>query len=1189
MTQSADIEQPNASVDTKSTTATKVTSGIDTIKIPNATKRTMRTQTKLKTVPTVHLPMKLFCFATWGVSLVTAGPKCDATMTKLEKLREESIPRWKDQWDKEDILTWIDVGLGAVDAFLSLTPFDGFGKAVGVGSAVLGGYAAHTGIVVHDRISLELANIVADMDECFEELNESIDGLRQYVTIGMEEANIKQREKDRLIELRKLSLYRKAMRVPCTGGEADYPSWESTCCTQAGLSKLWCGDSTHNCVADDLATCNGKAGEVQDAWWNRLTIIGCLDTDTGLFRAVKEVLDDFVRISGHSLTPDNYQSRSIKLQMLMLLRGHLHVVFEALRNAIRDVMADQRDTPTVRGATIDLKAPVCGESTVSDYLEKAASMLVDLHHNYFGVARNGRMQELVPGSGSNMHGVIFKPLSDAVHAVLETAMTGALPDGTNPFTDDDWSRASSASGFSHNGWTARQADKYCANDNAVGMCVQLPSWYSGSLADMTDYTKNDMFKCSSDPSKTGLDAAYHCNERNCKTVYQGDPSRHNNRLSKFYCSDTVGSKTLLPGFLIAYSPDASPYLPSNAPNDRRCHRDFQLFVPTQLQLYQSNWAKTWKHRYVNVEHSFCPQDLDFRMFAATSSLPNSKVTVKFSDLEGTRQQLCAKMVDLPSEDGHPLDSADFGPGKTLARVESALFGDPKMEAGGNYMGTWSTVRDPTAPLALYWPFAVSRSIDSLVQVIKPDKCPDAHCPPKFVHKQGQENHQCKTKRCFSVPDQIACCIYAPPPSCFEASTTFTSREGTKRADALKVGDEVLVMTEDGAPVWDTIAMAVSHGQSGRLHEYRHIVASDGRSLRISPNHYLHARKPGETFACCSASTLLPAGQLQIGDTIWVTRNASTSDASVDASTTPAVVAAITTETHPTAYNFLLLQEDVKQVAAATGQPATRSFYSLIANGVVASSFTEQWRLMKGYGPYVADRLGDPVRALYRAGLRLESDQVDGSSGILKLNHGSNVSAATSPLNNTIFAVAVELENLIADCFEAHMHSCSEAAVNAKVDALLANADQQIPPSVLQAVIDALEPDSYVARGVRRLASVVVHLWAGNQTALVTTVVGNVVRTEASLICDQEPSCAADKPYVSTLLPHWAVALIILLSLLLLAAFCLLIYLLYRCGAFQRKEATKAKVIGISKETTASADVAGKCDTLAVAAASVSSV
>ena len=40
MTQSADIEQPNASVDTKSTTATKVTSGIDTIKIPNATKRT---------------------------------------------------------------------------------------------------------------------------------------------------------------------------------------------------------------------------------------------------------------------------------------------------------------------------------------------------------------------------------------------------------------------------------------------------------------------------------------------------------------------------------------------------------------------------------------------------------------------------------------------------------------------------------------------------------------------------------------------------------------------------------------------------------------------------------------------------------------------------------------------------------------------------------------------------------------------------------------------------------------------------------------------------------------------------------------------------------------------------------------------------------------------------------------------
>ena len=387
-------------------------------------------------------------------------------------------------------------------------------------------------------------------------------------------------------------------------------------------------------------------------------------------------------------------------------------------------------------------------------------------------------------------------------------------------------------------------------------------------------------------------------------------------------------------------------------------------------------------------------------------------------------------------------------------------------------------------------------------------------------RESKREAFCSGKDCDD-DDVDLCCTN----TCFPGSTLLQSRAGPKRADQITVGDKVLVATEQSSLVWDTIAMAVSHNQPSRnrTFDYRHIETSTGHTLKLSPDHYIHARKPASNVSCCGAATLMAAADLAVGDQLWT--------AGTSGSTSLSTVTSISLIVEKSAYNFLLLQDP--EGGFQTGAP--REFHSLVTDGIVASSFTTHWRLLTSHGPHAADRLGDPARALYRAGLRLEGTEVDGDAGIL--NHQGVSTQAARP--GTIFSASVKLQNIIADCVEAQMVGCSEAELEAKVQAVFAALKEGLPPSVVANIMLAVDAAAdaslgVVGRAARRLSSFVSETWIRNHTAHVTHEVTVIVRSQAGAICCDDLSCAANAPsdaslaITAVIIGSLALALVVLL-------------------------------------------------------------
>merc|ERR1711881_567664 len=109
-----------------------------------------------------------------------------------------------------------------------------------------------------------------------------------------------------------------------------------------------------------------------------------------------------------------------------------------------------------------------------------------------------------------------------------------------------------------------------------------------------------------------------------------------------------------------------------------------------------------------------------------------------------------------------------------------------------------------------------------------------------------------------------------------------------------------------------------------------------------------------------------AGTVAEGDVVWTTSAVDTAQGTAQLKVTPKVVTAVATVLRDGAYNFILEQSD--------DEP---HFRSLVADGVIASSFTTDWRLINTFGFDMADKLFNPIRRLVRQGMTISGGAVNG--------------------------------------------------------------------------------------------------------------------------------------------------------------------------------------------------------------------
>lgn len=328
--------------------------------------------------------------------------------------------------------------------------------------------------------------------------------------------------------------------------------------------------------------------------------------------------------------------------------------------------------------------------------------------------------------------------------------------------------------------------------------------------------------------------------------------------------------------------------------------------------------------------------------------------------------------------------------------------------------------------------------------------------------------------------------------CFDAATTVLTRASadgstaTKRVDALKVGDSVLVATRDGTTVWDTIALDSSHGASTAA--YVRIDTADGHALHITPSHYLHALRPAAASdaGCCSGSSLVLAGDVLIGDTVWTAGDAGTAP-------TPTLVTNVTRNVvRDGAYNFVLQQD------------GDEHFRSIVASGVVASSFTSDWRLIDTFGFDMADRMLAPVRSLAASGVVISDAAINGVAV-------GRDDFYQSPVMRLVYG----LESIVADCVDAHMLTCTEAEMNARVEDVLLKVQATMSmelSNVLDELVGQLVAShktllsTLLPSATRRALSMV----GGGKEALPKLISGEVMHL-AEELCLSDSRCSDDMP------------------------------------------------------------------------------
>jgi len=147
-------------------------------------------------------------------------------------------------------------------------------------------------------------------------------------------------------------------------------------------------------------------------------------------------------------------------------------------------------------------------------------------------------------------------------------------------------------------------------------------------------------------------------------------------------------------------------------------------------------------------------------------------------------------------------------------------------------------------------------------------------------------------------------------NCFSSTATTHLEDGSEKAvSRLNVGDRVLAVDANGKPFYDRVFRVTHHDHVTRT-EFIRVTTSSNHTLELSREHYIHAHK------CCNLDDTIVAGDLRVGDTVFVLDHDS-------GRSMETWVTDLQTVTKPGAYNAHVLGGN------------------MVVNGIVATHFTTE--------------------------------------------------------------------------------------------------------------------------------------------------------------------------------------------------------------------------------------------------------
>jgi len=116
---------------------------------------------------------------------------------------------------------------------------------------------------------------------------------------------------------------------------------------------------------------------------------------------------------------------------------------------------------------------------------------------------------------------------------------------------------------------------------------------------------------------------------------------------------------------------------------------------------------------------------------------------------------------------------------------------------------------------------------------------------------------------YSVTPTISVTPSTPPAKCYSSASTVVLESGNVIPyPDLKVGDRVLAVSSTGEPFFDKV-FRITHHDTESPTEFVVITTTSGDKLELSSDHMLHSG------TCCSLSSLVSAGKVTVGDTVFV--------------------------------------------------------------------------------------------------------------------------------------------------------------------------------------------------------------------------------------------------------------------------------------------------------------------------------
>lgn len=297
--------------------------------------------------------------------------------------------------------------------------------------------------------------------------------------------------------------------------------------------------------------------------------------------------------------------------------------------------------------------------------------------------------------------------------------------------------------------------------------------------------------------------------------------------------------------------------------------------------------------------------------------------------------------------------------------------------------------------------------------------------------------------------------------CFSGAMTVEHEDGHVGTVAdLKVGDRVQVATAHGAVAFDTVYLigAAPNAEADVVE----LSTASGARLEVTPGHYVHVEDPMRPGNCCSYGTAKLAGQVVVGDRLFVHDGFS-----VVASKVNAVKNRTSTSGLFSAYMLSSLSTDLVGTAFLNS--------SIIVNGVAGTHFTEDMSLIETKGFAAADKTLDLVREIWHEDPRF--------------------SEALSRENNTVVSlISMQAMDIVMICSEDYVDGCPHDLVTAEASRILSIARSAMSNETMELFIQGIEACVRSQRGSRLLqaAAAIVTGQGGSIHRSVNLFVGSIV-------------------------------------------------------------------------------------------------